>query len=207
METSSRRILRRITYFLDAPWLRWTGSAWTLWSILSLGFGFTGRLVDTGYEGGANLLIVAGAIGLFVQLVGSIHRKQDSKERMPRGRTNSEAERAELDRAIESELAALIDEWKALRASEFTETANAPYDFLLRRTSYFIETIFGRPEAQRFEDNCDEKPQTRNQLVASVYAPSHCFETIVIAGGPKSTSMASPALWSPGKTSTTAPRF
>jgi hypothetical protein len=158
-------ILRQVRNFLDAPWLRWTGNLWTLWSLLSLGFGLAGKIVESSHESKANLLIALGAISLLLRLLVTVLPKPATLREPCDLETETGVDEGELERAIESELTKMIDEWKAIRASEFTETANAPYSFLLGRTIDFIETILGRPEAQRFEDNGEEKPRTLNQLV------------------------------------------
>ena len=167
MKEDSLRVLKRVGDFLDNPLIRWTGSILTLLWIVSLVVGLVGRILDSGYETGANVLIAVGALGILLQLLVAILPRSTTTEDLPEAdvEVENDAEVREIAAAIETELVAVIDEWKALRPSEFEETANAPYSFLLRRTSEFLETILGRTEAQRFEDNGSEKPGTFNQLV------------------------------------------
>lgn len=166
MKESSLRVLRGVGDFLDHPLIRWAGSIGTLLWIAPLIAGLLGRIFDSGYEAGANILIVIGALGLLLQLLGTfLPRSTTGDDRAADRPRNDIGDDGELKTAIEVELVALIDEWKALRPSEFEETANAPYSFLLGRTREFLETILGRAEAQRFEDNGSEKPRTFNQLV------------------------------------------
>ncbi len=133
----------------------------TLLWIISFGAGLLGRFLNGGYETGANILIFFGVVGLAIQI---FQRRSTDEENRPAA-DKDDAEAREPRDPIEAELVALIDEWRALRPSEFTDAAHAPYSFLFRRTSEFLETVFGRGEAQRFEDNGGEKPEIFNQKI------------------------------------------
>ncbi|HWA53742.1 MAG TPA: hypothetical protein VG816_06170, partial [Solirubrobacterales bacterium] len=167
MKESSLRTLEGVGDFLDHPLIRWAGSIGTLLWIVSLLVGLLGKIFDSGYETGANILIVIGALGLVLQLLVTALPRLTTDGDQPTERLSDNVDTGDggLNAAIKAELVALIDEWKALRPSEFEETANAPYSFLLDRTKEFLETILGTVEAQRFEDNGSEESRTFNQLV------------------------------------------
>lgn len=166
MRVRSASLVNRIVEFLDSPPLRLIGGLLTLWAVVALLVGLAGRVAHTSYQTGANILIAAGGVGLLIDLMALMLRLfAPPLSKPPIDHDRRDGEEGALVGAIESELVELIDEWKALRPSEFAETANAPYNFLLHRTSEFLGTILGRAEAQRFEDGDGERSGTLNELV------------------------------------------